>query len=211
MIEAKPELLNLFNIDTSFQEDVYDALNHCTLVSNLALRLSKELGYDDDFCDMIADAGVLHDIGKLQLSDHLYGRSKDVLKIEEMKYVRLHPSLGYELLCEKNVGSDELRQSIRHHHENFDGSGYPDNIKGNDIPVGARILRVCDVYSALISDRPYRAAFDKDTAMELMIDEVKNFDMKMFLALMRVVHADDFGELEEYAATFNRTRHYKYE
>lgn len=211
MIKEKTELMSLFNVDTEFEEDIEDSLNHGYVVSNLAYRLAREMGRDDDFCEMIADAGILHDIGKLKLSDHLYGRSKDVLKIEEMKYVRMHPQLGYSMLCDKNVGSSELRESVLHHHENYDGSGYPDNLKADSIPLGARILRVCDVYSALISDRPYRAAYDKNTAMDLMIDEVKNFDMEIFLAFMRVVNSDDFSELEEYVRRINGDRHYKYD
>lgn len=211
MIKSKSELMTLFNVDTRFEEDVVDSLNHGYVVSNIAYRLARELDCDDEFCDMIADAGILHDIGKLKLSDHLYGRTKDVLKIEEMKYVRMHPQLGYNMLCEKKIGSEEMRRSILHHHENYDGSGYPDNIRGESIPIGARILRVCDVYSALISDRPYRAAFDRDTAMELMIEEVKNFDMKIFLALMRVVHAEDFNEIINYVERINANQHYKYE
>ena len=210
MIREKAELMRLFDVDTEFEEDVEDSLNHGFVVSNLAYRLAKELGYDEEFCRMIADAGVLHDIGKLQLSVHLYGRSKDVLKIEEMKYIRMHPQLGYDMLNEKDIGSSELREAILHHHENYDGSGYPDNIKGSTIPVGARILRVCDVYSALISDRPYRAAYNSETAIELMIDEVKNFDMEMFLAFMRVVNSDDFAEVVQYVGRINKNRHYNY-
>lgn len=210
MIKTKPELLALFNVENGFEEDAEDSLNHGFLVSNLAYRVSKELGLDDDFCEMIIDAGILHDIGKLELSDRLYGRNREVLKIEEMKYVRTHPQLGYKILSEKQIGSKELRESVLHHHENYDGTGYPDNIRGEAIPLGARILRVCDVYSALISNRPYRAAFDRNTAMELMIDEVKNFDMKLFLALMRVIHSDDFSEIEDYASRVNQNKHYDY-
>ncbi len=79
-------------------------------------------------------------------------------------------------------------ESILYHHENYDGSGYPENLSGENIPMGARILRVCDVFAALISDRSYRRAFDRETAVELMIDEVKNFDMEIFLAFMRIIH-----------------------
>ena len=92
----------------------------------------------------------------------------------------------------KNQGySDIVLESILYHHENYDGSGYPSNKAGDDIPIGARILRVCDVYAALISDRPYRRGFDISSVMELMIDEVKNFDMQVFLAFQRVVHNGD--------------------
>lgn len=76
----------------------------------------------------------------------------------------------------RNLKGRDIRfciESILYHHENYDGSGYPSNKAGDDIPIGARILRVCDVYAALISDRPYRRGFDISSVMELMIDEVK--------------------------------------
>ncbi len=197
MLLSIDEYAPLFNIEGAFQEDIRDAMDHGCIVANLAYRLSKILGYDDDFCDRIARAGMLHDIGKLRLGDGLYNSKEDLLRAEEMKYVRMHPTLGYELLCEKKIGDNEMRQIVYHHHENFDGTGYPDNISGGDIPIGARILRVCDVYSALVSDRPYREAYDKETAMELMIEEVKNFDMRVFLGFMELIHSDEFFELDK--------------
>lgn len=211
MIREKSELMALFNVTTDYEEDVEDSLNHGYVVSNLAFMLARELGCSDEFCALIADAGILHDIGKLQLGIHLYGRSKDVLRIEELKYIRMHPQLGYDMLCQKDVGTEEMRKIVLHHHENYDGTGYPDNIKGNDIPAGSRILRVCDVYSALISNRPYRAAFDRNTALELMIDEVKNFDMEMFLGLMRVVNSDAYLELEDFVVRINQNKHFQYD
>ena len=81
-----------------------------------------------------------------------------------------------------------MLESILYHHENYDGTGYPSNLSGKEIPLGARILRVCDVYAALSSDRPYRKAFDITTVIDLMIDEIKNFDMEVFLAFQRVIH-----------------------
>ncbi len=211
MVKEKSKLMELFNVDIDFEEDIEDAINHGYIVSNLAFRLARELGYDEEFCNMMADAGLLHDIGKLELSNKMYGRQKNVLKIEEMKYVRRHPSIGYQRLCDENVGTEELRQIVLHHHENFDGSGYPNNTKGTAIPLGSRILRVCDVYSALISDRPYRPAFDRNTAMELMIEEVKNFDMEVFLAFMRIVHEDDFEDILNFVDKVNANKHYDYD
>ncbi len=209
MYRGRRELLTLFNGNQPHWEDVDEALDHGIMVANIAIMLSRELKMSEDFCMMMGDAGIVHDIGKLQLGTYLYGRQKDALRIEEIKYVRKHPTLGYEFLKKADVGDEEFRQSILHHHENFDGSGYPDNIKGDVIPVGARILRVSDVYSALVSERPYRAAFDRNTAMELMIDEVKNFDMEMFLALMRVVHNDEFTEILEFVDFCNSKTHVK--
>lgn len=209
MLKGKKEFLELLKRDQEHPEDVEEAIDHGVLVANLAYRLAEELGYDEEFCDKIADAGILHDVGKMQISGYLYGRRKNVLKIEEIKYVRKHPTLGFEFLERESIGDAEFKEMILHHHENCDGSGYPDNMKGNSIPVGSRILRISDVYSALVSERPYRAAFDKETAMELMIDEIKNFDMRFFLAFMRVVHSDGFTEIDEYVARCNAKTHIK--
>lgn len=209
MIREKRELLTLFNMDIAYDEDIEDALDHGYIVSNLAYRLASELGRDEEYCRNIADIGMVHDIGKLRLGEHLYGRRKDALKIEEMKYVRMHPTIGFEILNEQNIGDDNFRSAVLHHHENYDGTGYPDNLKGSDIPEEARILRICDVYAALISERPYRDAFDSNTAIELMIDEVKNFDMEIFLAFMRVIHDDSFNDIEDFVRRINRKVHIK--
>ncbi len=210
MIKTKPELMKLFNVDTVYKEDVEDAINHGFAVSCLSQMLARNMGNDEWYCEMVADAGLLHDIGKLQVSEHMYGRQKDLLRIEEMKYVRKEPELGYKLLCEKNVGTEELRRIVYHHHENYDGSGYPDKLRGEAIPLGSRILRVCDVYVALISDRPYRKAFDNETAMELMIEEVKNFDMRIFLTFMQMVNSDNLDEIHNFVDRVNRSKHYDY-
>lgn len=204
MIREKPELMALFNYDTDFKEDIEDAIEHGFIVSNMAYMVSKELGLGEEYSITLADAGILHDIGKLQLGNYLYGRRENALNIEEMRYVRMHPSLGYEYLKEKGIVSEEICEMVKHHHENFDGSGYPDNIKGEDIPLGSRILRICDVYAALISRRPYRKQFDRDTALVLMIDEVKNFDMKIFLAFMSVIHSNEFEALADYVDRINK-------
>lgn len=167
--------------------DLSAELNHGIVVSNLAYAVASELGLDKDICYELAIAGMLHDIGKLKLTEYINGRERDPLLIEELKYVRMHSTLGYEEL--KGQGySDFVLESILYHHENYDGTGYPYNLAGEEIPIGARILRVCDVFAALSSERPYRGAFDVATVMELMIDEIKNFDMEVFLAFQRIIH-----------------------
>ena len=170
--------------------DLSAELNHGVVVSNLAYAVAVEMGLDEEFCYQMAIAGMLHDIGKLKLTGYINGQERDPLLIEELKYVRMHSSLGYEELKDQGY-SDIVLQSILYHHEKYDGSGYPSNLSENSIPLGARILRVCDVYAALSSDRPYRKAFDVSTVIELMIDEIKNFDMEVFLAFQRVVHNNE--------------------
>ena len=167
--------------------DLSSELNHGIVVSNLAYDVAKELGQNEEFCYQMAIAGILHDIGKLKLTGYIDGQEKDPLLIEELKYVRMHSALGYEELKDQGY-SDIVLESILYHHENDDGTGYPANLSGKEIPLGARILRVCDVYAALSSDRPYRKAFDITTVIDLMIDEIKNFDMEVFLAFQRVIH-----------------------
>ena len=189
--EKEPGQAEIFKSgDRLLDFDLSEELNHGIAVSNLAYAVAAELGQDEEFCYQMAIAGMLHDIGKLKLTGYINGQERDPLLIEELKYVRMHSSLGYEELKEQGY-SDIVLQSILYHHENYDGSGYPSNLSGDSIPLGARILRVCDVYAALSSDRPYRKAFDVSTVIELMIDEIKNFDMEVFLAFQRVVHNNE--------------------
>lgn len=174
--------------------DIAKEIEHGIRVSNLACRLGRRLHLDEEMCHSLAVAGMLHDIGKLEMIKYVYSDKLDsALHVEELRYVRTHPALGYVILNEQGY-SQEIATWILYHHENYDGSGYPSNRQGEEIPLGARILRVCDVYAALTSDRPYRKAFDRDTAVELMIEEVKNFDMKLFLAFLEMANSEDVLE-----------------
>ena len=165
-------------------------------MSNLSYDVGREMGLSHEVCYELAIAGMLHDIGKLKLTGYINGQEKNPLMVEELKYVRMHSTLGYEEL--KGQGYSEfILQTILYHHENYDGTGYPSNLRGREIPKGARILRVCDVFCALSSDRPYRKALEVDNVMQLMIEEIKNFDMEVFLAFQRVVHRKQEEESEE--------------
>ena len=166
-----------------------EELAHGTYVSCLARDVAKELDLDGDVQQNISLAGLLHDIGKLTLANYLYGEEQleSPLVIEEMKYVRMHSMKSYEILKRKGY-SDSICDTVRYHHENYDGSGYPDNLAGEAIPLSSRIIRVCDVFAALTSDRPYRKKFSEKEAIALMIEEINHFDMRVFLAFLRVVH-----------------------
>lgn len=167
--------------------DLKDGISHGILVSNLAYLLASTIELNAEECYEIAVAGLIHDIGKLELSEYLYGRNDEGLSIEEMKYMRMHPKLSFDLLEEYGY-SDKIMEIVLRHHECYDGSGYPDNLKGEAIPIGARIIRVVDAFAALIADRPYRKAFDIDTAVDIMIEEVKNLDMGLFIEFQRLIH-----------------------
>lgn len=175
-------------------DTIPDPIVHGICVSNLAYYISKDLGYDEQFCHQLALAGLVHDIGKMKLYSDIYGDNDNTLTVKKLRYIRQHSKLGYDILLKEGF-SNQVLEAVLYHHENYDGSGYPENMSGENIPLGARIIRVCDVFAALISNRPYRKAFEVDAAVELMIDEVKNFDMEIFLAFMRVIHEVDINTI----------------
>lgn len=174
--------------------DFNSGIKHGVLVANLTFALAKEYGLSDDEAYELKIAAMVHDIGKLKLSKYLYGRSNENLLEEEKKYMSMHSKISYDVL-KKYDYSDNIMKVVLSHHECYDGSGYPGGFVGEDIPVGARILKVADEFAALISDRPYRKAFDIDTAVSIMIDEVKNLDMKVFILFQRLIHEEKTLEL----------------
>ena len=174
---------------TILEIDLIDGIKHGMCVSNLTYLIAKKLGLDDEACNNLAIAGMVHDIGKLRLSSYLYGRNSNGMIIEEIRYMRMHSRLGYDILKENGYNST-ICEAVLYHHENYDGSGYPDNRKAEQIPLGARIMHVADAFIALISERPYREGFDFDSAIGIMIEDVKEFDMQVFLAFMDVIHED---------------------
>lgn len=178
------------DLETSLQDSFGEAILHGIVVSNLAYFVGKEMGFSEEQCHNLAVAGMLHDIGKLRLRSYVYEEKEAKLTIDEMRYVRLHPTLGYAILKEHGYNEDIL-SAVLYHHENADGSGYPNNLKNEDIPWNARVLRVCDAFGALIANRAYRSAFDIETAQTIMIEEVKNFDMQVFLAFQKVTQSED--------------------
>lgn len=196
-MEMERDIFSGEMINEYLSEDLNAGLLHAMCVSDLAAKLARELELPEEQVQEIALAGMVHDIGKLKISRYIYGRQEDTMRIEETQYIRRHAQLGEQILRKQGF-SDNICNMVLYHHENYDGSGYPFNLRGEEIPLGARILRVCDVFAALIADRPYRKAFDINTAIRLLIDEVKNFDMRVFLAFQSVIHTQStLEELEE--------------
>jgi len=173
-------------IETDFMENIV----HGMMVSKLAYMLGKELNFSEERCHDLAVAGMVHDIGKLKLNHYVNENNKDIMRVDELRYVRTHSTIGYAILRERGYPEVVLK-SVLYHHENYDGTGYPSNLEGERIPRGARVLRICDSFAALISNRTYRSAFDKDTAIELMIEDIKYFDLKMFLAFQKMLQSEE--------------------
>jgi putative nucleotidyltransferase with HDIG domain len=155
---------------------------HSRRVSHNSELIAAALGLDPEERDNLKAAALLHDIGKIGTSDFILGK-KGALTEEEKKIVRGHPQQGVEILrplagAFKQLGS--ILPAILHHHENFDGSGYPSGLAGEAIPLLARIITVADTYDAILSDRPYRCSQGHDQAMaELVHCAGSQFDPKI--------------------------------
>lgn len=175
--------------DFTWDVDFIDALDHGIRVSRLSSAIARECGFDEQVCYELAKAGMIHDLGKLRMQNYFYGEEAAQVDVfHDMKYMRMHSTYSYEIISEKKEYSQLVLDSVLFHHENYDGTGYPMKLQGRDIPFGARILRISDVFVALTSNRPYRSAFCKEEALRIMIDDVKNFDMEYFLAFQRVIN-----------------------
>ena len=166
---------------------------HSINVAMMSVLLGANYGMNEESLYQLTTAAILHDIGKRFLDIGIIN-ADHALTEEETQLLRKHPELGADYLKGNYHFSTLVYAGVMQHHENYDGSGYPSNLAGKEIPIGARILRVCDVFCALSQERSYRKAFDKHTVMELMIDEIKNFDLEVFLAFQRVVHASQAGK-----------------
>ena len=152
-----------------------DEAGHALRVTALALRLAEAIGAGSDRIDAIRSGGPLHDIGKLAVDPAIL-RKPGALEPEELEQIRTHPVAGKRML----EGIRSLRSAldcVLHHHERWDGNGYPHALCGNEIPLEARILAVADAYDAMTTDRPYRSAISHDEAVaELERCAGKQFD-----------------------------------
>lgn len=184
----------IHDMETPIQDSLGEAITHGMVVSNLAYLVGREMQLSEEECHKLAVAGMVHDIGKLRLRSYVYKEKEAQMNIDELRYVRLHPALGYAILKEQGY-EEYVLDAVLYHHENWDGTGYPNNLKAEKIPLAARILRVCDAFGALIANRPYREAFDIETAFSIMIEEVKYFDMHVFLTFQKVSQSKGIREM----------------
>ncbi|MFI5377589.1 MAG: HD-GYP domain-containing protein [Candidatus Rokuibacteriota bacterium] len=144
-------------------------LGHCDRLSRYAVAVGEALGLDHEMIRALRLGGYLHDLGKIAVPDGILLKPGPLDPIEQER-IRAHPGAGSDLVL--GLRSMELvRPIMRHHHEKWDGSGYPDGLKGEAIPLGARIISVVDVFDALHTERPYKAALSRSDAVSLLIRE----------------------------------------
>ena len=141
--------------------------SHTQLVANTAVHLGTRLGLQESDLVALYRGGLIQDIGKIDVPDAIL-RKPGPLNAEEERQMRAHPVIGESIVRRHPSAADTLT-IIRHHHERFDGGGYPDGLCGYKIPLLARIVSVCDAYDALASDRPYRARRNPEEAIETLM------------------------------------------
>jgi putative nucleotidyltransferase with HDIG domain len=148
---------------------------HSARVAAFSLEIADQLGYPKEKREGLRRAALLHDIGKIGIEDHIL-RKTGALNYIEAKEMREHPVIGHQMLKDVPFLHSSL-SGIRHHHERWDGAGYPDTLSGETIPLQVRILSVADVFDALTSDRPYRSAMSVAEATEMIEREAgRQFD-----------------------------------
>ena len=162
---------------------------HCERLSEYSARLGEHLGLSEDQLIALRRAGVVHDIGKIAVPDAILLKPS-ALTPDEWKLIKEHPVVG-ERICAPLKSFRFVLPIIRHHHEKFDGSGYPDGLRGEAIPVTARVLQIVDVYDALTTDRPYKRAFSITDALQTMKEEVAKgwWDSHIFDQFERLVRS----------------------
>ncbi len=138
--------------------------DHCRRVAIYAQRLARAVGLQRTAARTIAQAALVHDLGKTWMQNEVLNKPS-ALSLDERHEMERHPIIAARIMMAYDA-PDELIDIVRHHHEAYDGSGYPDGIKGAAIPLGARILTIADVFDALTTQRPYKEAMSLEVARE---------------------------------------------
>jgi HD-GYP domain-containing protein (c-di-GMP phosphodiesterase class II) len=149
-------------------KDVYTS-GHSTRVGNMAYNLGIKLGIDEHNLNMIHIAGHLHDIGKIGVPDRILNKEGS-LDSEEWALMKNHSEIGFNILI-KATSLKEISHIVLHHHEKWNGTGYPKELKKQEIPLGSRIIALCDSIDAMRSNRPYRKTITND---ECYMEIIKN-------------------------------------
>lgn len=159
---------------------------HSERVMLYALQIAEVMGISETERKIIGHASLLHDIGKIGIADAILNKTVP-LTSEDRRMIENHPIFGDTIIGPLRF-LESVQRLVRHHHERFDGSGYPDKLVGEAIPMGARIIAVADSYDAMTSDRPYRKSLDKEVALaEIRGGAGKQFDPEVVRAFLTVI------------------------
>ncbi|TDT68587.1 HD-GYP domain-containing protein (c-di-GMP phosphodiesterase class II) [Hypnocyclicus thermotrophus] len=164
--------------------------DHSLKTTMLAIMLGKELNYTDEELEILGKAAILHDVGMLKVKKEIIDK-KSKLTLEEMEEVKKHIDITLDLL--KNE-EKEVLEIIKYHHERIDGKGYPNGLKSEDIPDMSKVLKIADIYAALVSNRSYRKAFNANEAIKEMVHASgKEIDLILFKKFLKIMSMFPIG------------------
>jgi len=176
-------LVNMFEIKDPYSH------GHSEIVSNLAQELAKALNLSKQECGTIGKAALLHDIGKIIIPAEILGKAGE-LSSDERELIKAHATVGADILAGMSLFTKEAA-IVRHHHERFDGNGYPLGIAGEDIPHGSRIIAVVDAFDAMTAGRSVRHKYDVETTLTVLTQEKgRHFDPGVVEAFKNMVQVE---------------------
>lgn len=188
----KDEIQEMMALARSVEEKDEETEGHCHRLERLAIRTGERMGLSAQRLIDLSYGAYLHDIGKVRVPDGILNKAGP-LSDGEWVEMRRHPEHGADMLREKAF-LKEASRIVLAHHENYDGSGYPNGVRGEEIPIEARIVAVVDAYDAITSERPYQEALAKQTAvLELKLNAGTQFDPRVVRAFMSVIGEDDLA------------------
>jgi putative nucleotidyltransferase with HDIG domain len=167
---------------------------HSVAVCALMVSLARQLDMDDDACRQAGLAGMLHDLGKAAMPEAVLNKPGKLTE-DEFAIMRTHPERGHEMLREARGSTESVLDVCLHHHERFDGTGYPHRLAGDQISLFARMGAVCDVYDAITSNRPYKSGWDPSESLARMASWKGHFDPTIFQAFVRSLGIYPTGSL----------------
>ncbi len=193
----------LFALALAVEQRDQQTSGHCQRLALISVALGYHLGLRDGEMESLYRGGFLHDVGKVGIPDSILLKPGK-LSAEEWVVMRSHPTRGEEI-CRPMKSLAPVLPIIRHHHERWDGYGYPDGLREEQIPLAARVLQVADIYDALISARPYKPAYTPDEALDVLRREADAGwrDPKLVRTFVEI-HRDLVSAINGYIASAER-------
>ena len=180
MLETITSLVNALETKDPYQE------GHSKQVKEIAIGIAEKLGYTKKEKEILSYACMIHDIGKVGIPDSILMKP-ETLTDKEYTIMKKHPQIG-EFIINPSIRNKKILNAVLHHHERFDGKGFPDGLKGKKIPESARILAIADSLSAMISKRPYRKGLSKEKIIkELTKNSGTQFDPKLVKITLKLL------------------------
>ncbi|MHC1749297.1 MAG: GAF and HD-GYP domain-containing protein [Cellulosilyticaceae bacterium] len=164
---------------------------HCRRVSQNAVKLGKDIGLEEESLEQLEYTGILHDIGKIGIKDTILNKTGP-LNEDEYDIMKTHPIVGANIVSQITTLNQSVSDGVRYHHERYDGTGYCEHLKGDEIPLFARIIAIADTYDAMTTDRVYRDGFSKQAALEeIRKGAGKQFDPYLVTMFIRAMMKEE--------------------